>query len=378
MTGPFSAKLISDRKILHFEGNSLFPPRAVDPKAVSEPVLGIKRLVDRTDPLVTAVQEIDSIIFDACTEYFRSVGARWCPLPQSTQMISSPGAVYRGQTINYTTDTIPITINWFEEKGVFLSESSQFYLELALLTGRFDRLYSIYNSFRKESADAFHLAEFQHVEFEGRVDFTQNLDIASGLVKYIIGRIVTDCYDLVVQITSKEWAKALESYANDINLITVSFSEAMDILAKETNRPEYLDLTLNAFGAWEEIYLTQALGGFVAVSDFPPLETPFYHNERPAANGYNGTESADIIFPGYREVIGSGVRITDKALLLRKAEVFNLPTDAYMPYLESRDHGGGNTAGFGLGWQRMMQWVLRLPEISQSTVFPRGHWAPNP
>jgi asparaginyl-tRNA synthetase len=88
-------------------------------------------------------------------------------------MISSPGEVYAGQKLDYTTDTLPVELpNWFDSpKRMFLSESSQFYLELALMTGGSDSVFSIYNSFRKEKSDFTHLTEFQHIEYEGKVDF---------------------------------------------------------------------------------------------------------------------------------------------------------------------------------------------------------------
>jgi aspartyl/asparaginyl-tRNA synthetase len=50
-----------------------------------------------------------------------------------------------------------------------MAESSQFYLELTLLIQGVNQVFSIYNSFRKETSDPTHLSEFQHIEYEGKV-----------------------------------------------------------------------------------------------------------------------------------------------------------------------------------------------------------------
>ena len=73
----------------------------------------------------THLHRIDNAVFFATTEYFKSIGAEWCNLPLTTLMISSPGEVYAGKTLNYTTDALPVDISWFDnQKRIFLSESS--------------------------------------------------------------------------------------------------------------------------------------------------------------------------------------------------------------------------------------------------------------
>jgi asparaginyl-tRNA synthetase len=77
----------------------------------------------------------------------------------------------------------------------FCLKVSQFYLELRLLLKDVDRVFSIYNSFRKERADFSHLSEFQHIEFEGHVSFDENIRIAEGLLRNIINDVVVESYD---------------------------------------------------------------------------------------------------------------------------------------------------------------------------------------
>jgi aspartyl/asparaginyl-tRNA synthetase len=65
--------------------------------------------------------------------------------------------------------------------------------------------------------------------------------------------------------------------------------------------------------------------------------------------------------------------------LLQKAKQFNLPEEDYAPYLKTRDYDHyQETSGFGLGWQRLTQWLLKLPVIWEASHIPRGHHAPRP
>ncbi len=64
---------------------------------------------------------------------------------------------------------------------------------------------------------------------------------------------------------------------------------------------------------------------------------------------------------------------------MKKAEIFNLLKDDYLPYLKTRDFEDYKTTSwFGLGWQRLVQWLTNQPYIYESTVFPGTHLIPNP
>lgn len=64
---------------------------------------------------------------------------------------------------------------------------------------------------------------------------------------------------------------------------------------------------------------------------------------------------------------------------MKKADIFNLPENDYLPYLESRNYSDYvTTSGFGMGWQRLVQWMTDQPYIHEATIFPRTHLIPNP
>jgi aspartyl/asparaginyl-tRNA synthetase len=370
MLGPFTA---NRDKTLSYRGNKIFSPI----KNVCSIEVPINEFEDRVgqfdkNEMWGHIARINHRINLSANNYFDEMGSLFTALPMTTRMISSPGAVYGREKINYTTDTCPITLNWFDlPDKAFLSESSQIYLELAMIQKGVDKVYSIYNSFRKEKADATHLSEFHHIEFEGNVSQKENEDIALGLVK----RIVLDLFRYekasLEFFLEESRLKELNHLANNIlDIPRITFREALDLLYKETQDEKYKEFTLKHFGSWEEIKITEILGSMVLIREYPLLEVPFYHATIPEKNPKVANNS-DIIWPGYRETIGSGHRVS-KEELKEKAEIFNLPLNDYEPYLQTRKLNSYRpTSGFGLGWERLLHGLLEMPFIWSAMQFPR-------
>ncbi len=382
MFGPYKAIFQDGKRTISYSGNR-----------ISKPIPDIKSLCfsqdvlnNRLDDVVKReeyyhLHKIDNAVFYATVDYFRSIDAEWCNLPLTTKMISSPGEVYAGKTFDYTTDTLPVDITWFDEnERIYLSESSQFYLELRLLIDRVDQVFSIYNSFRKEKADFCHLSEFQHVEYEGKVGFEKNIEIFMGLMRHIVSYILEHNTDNLLHFLTQSEVEDLRQTFAEENIARLTLRRALEILYGDTNDLIYKEFSMKHFGAWEEIRLTELLGKHVIVTEFPVLQIPFYHNSKKHdENGVALAENADLILYGYRETVGSGTRISDSEILLQKAKQFNLPEEDYAPYLKTRDYEHyQKTSGFGLGWQRLTQWLLKLPVIWEASHIPRGHHAPRP
>lgn len=323
---------------------------------------------------------IDDAVFNASIDYFRSIHASWCNLPLTTKMISSPGEVYAGQKLDYTTDALPVELNWFDTGNIFLAESSQFYLELRLIIDELSQVFSIYNSFRKEKVDFSHLSEFQHIEYEGKIDMEQNIEVLLGLIRYITNYILTNNRkDLLYYLTEEE-LDALSTTFDPQNIARLTFSEAMGLLERELGDAKYKERSLKNFGSYEEVALTRILNKHCLVTEFPVEEIPFYHvGGVTDQNGKQYAKNADLILLGYREVIGSGQRITDLDAILKKADFFNLPPEDYEPYIHLRKlESYQTTSGFGLGWQRYTQWLLKMPFIWQMSHIPRSEHLPRP
>lgn len=326
------------------------------------------------------LHNIDNAMFDATVDYFRKIKASWCNLPLTTKMISSPGEVYAGQKLNYTTDSLPVELNWFKAGSIFLAESSQFYLEIRLIIEQLTQVYSIYNSFRKEKVDFSHLAEFQHIEYEGKVSLKEVIGVFVGLLRHITEHIIANnSTDLKHYLTDEEIDELKTTFSSD-NIEQLTFCEAMDILSEQLDDNKYKKYSLQNFGSFEEVALTRIVGKHCLVTEFPLEEIPFYHVQGFTDKlGKKYANNADFILMGYREVIGSGQRITDLQAIRDKADFFNLPVEDYEPYIDLRKlENYKTTSGFGLGWQRYTQWLLKMPFIWQMSHIPRSEHLPRP
>ncbi|MBU2638178.1 MAG: asparagine--tRNA ligase [Nanoarchaeota archaeon] len=372
MKGPYHA---NPDKTVSFVGNKIFKDIAdvgAGKFPADEACKRVKSL--KNDPAWGAIARINHRINISANNYFDAIGALFTALPLTTRMISSPGAVYGKEAISYTTDTCPIKIDWFDlPHKAFLSESSQIYLEMALMQEGVNHVYSIYNSFRKEPGDSTHLSEFHHIEYEGKINQEENEKAAWLLVQNMISAILgNNLKDLSYFLSRQDIAALEEIAAGKGKLEKISFKEALNMLYQDTGDTRYNKFTLeNCFGAWEEIRLTEIVGSVVAIKEFPLLEVPFYHA---AVKGKTPkvADNADFIWPGYREFIGSGQRVKSKAELEEKARIFQLPKDDYQPYIQTRELPGyAPTSRFGLGWERFLQGLLKMPYIWSACQFPR-------
>lgn len=374
MLGPYATK---DDGTINYRGNKIFSAFE-NVQSFSVPVEDFaNRVLDfSTQPFWKHIAAINHQINITTQNFFDELGALFLLVPLITRMISSPGAVYGKEAIDYTTDTCPITLNWFDvEETGYLSESSQIYLELALCQNDISQVYCVYNSFRKEKSDATHLSEFHHIEYEGQVSQEANINIALQLVKKIIYNLLNfNEENMAFFLTDLQITETEQSIKNLEKIPRIKFKDVLELLYKETLDDKYKSFTMqNTFNSWEEIRLTEILGGTVLVTNFPLLEVPFYHSvikgEEPIV-----ANNADFIWAGYREFIGSGQRIQSVEELENKARIFNLPTLDYAPYIQTRVLSNYKpTSGFGMGWERMLQGILCLPFIWSGSQFPRVH-----
>lgn len=360
---------ISDNGKILYNGNRIFKPSILKNTKTS-----LKNLSVDGNVFNSHLIKINSSILSSCVEYFNNLGAIWCTSPLITQMITSPGEIFRGEQINYTTDSPPIKVKWFDGNSeVYLSESTQFYLEMILGKSNIEKVYSISNSFRKEKSSFTKLTEFQHVEFEGKLTQDENKNVAEKLIHFIIDKLCSNCGDSLDFFLTKDQHSSLRKL--DTSFTNIDFQEVCKILQKETSNNKYLDFSLKHFKDWEEILVSNLIKEPIWIEGFPLYEIPFYHKSNTQNFENSNSEkslSSDLILPGFRETIGSGERISEINEIMLKQRLFQLPEEPYNRYSEIRtDNNYKITSGFGLGLNRLCQWILKLPLIEYTTVFPR-------
>jgi len=103
---------------------------------------------------------------------------------------------------------------------------------------------------------------------------------------------------------------------------------------------------------------------------FPLKLKGFYH--MPDPNDPERALSTDLLAPeGYGEIVGGGQRVHDAAMMLEQIERFGHNVKDYEWYVDLRRYGTVPHAGFGLGVDRVITWMLGLEHIRDTIPFPR-------
>ncbi len=248
------------------------------------------------------------------------------------------------------------------DKAAYLSQSGQLYNEAAAMA--LGKVYCFGPTFRAEkSKTRRHLMEFWMVEPEmAFYDLYDMMDLAEDMIIYIIKRIL------------KEGKKELKELGRDISVLEkvdhpfprITYDEAIDILKKKGFDIHWGD----DFGGDEETAISEEFDRPVFVHHYPSEMKAFYM--KPDPENEKLSLSADLLAPeGYGEIIGGGQRIDDYDLLYKRMVEENLPIEDYKWYLDLRKYGSCPHSGYGLGIERTLAWIAKLPHVRETIPFPR-------
>lgn len=278
-------------------------------------------------------------------------------LPITTGTISSP--------MGLGSDSLPVKIN-IQGIETYLADSMQFLLEFGLRIHE-KGTYYLAPSFRGEKADARHLCQFFHSEAEivGNME-----DVMALSEEYIIHLTESVLQDAVLPNLIRRTA-GTTSHLEDLikfagkGIPRVTFAEARELL---NDSPEYFNSidghkTINSKG---ERVLMNKFNGFVWLTHFDHMVVPFYQ-----AFGEDGTaKCADLLF-GIGETIGSGERHLDGNGVRQALKIHNIPLGEYDWYIKLKDQVVVQTAGFGMGLERFLAWLLKHDDVRDLQLLPR-------
>ncbi len=253
--------------------------------------------------------------------------------------------------------------DYFHEGTAFLSQSGQLYQEPGVPA--FGKVYCFGPTFRAEkSKTRRHLTEFWMVEpemaFAGLEDVMQ---LGERMVKFILERVL-DGRQEELKILERDTAP-LEA-ALRLGFARMSYTESvakLKELGSDINWGE-------DFGNDDETILMNAMDRPLWVHRFPKSFKAFYmeyDRENPDL-----AMGADLLAPeGYGEIIGGGERAIDLQYLLDQIQHHGLDQKDYEWYLDVRRFGGVQHAGFGMGLERAVAWICKLPHVRETIPFPR-------
>ncbi|NXB09940.1 SYNM protein, partial [Cnemophilus loriae] len=255
----------------------------------------------------------------------------------------------------------------------FLTVSGQLHLEV--MAGAFTHVFTFGPTFRAENSQSRrHLAEFYMVEAE--LSFTKSLQdimqVMEDLFKTVTSTVLSKCpRDVELFHTYISPAQKSDiTHKLFSSSCRISYSEAVEILKQApqtfTFKPEWgCDLQTE-----HEKYLVKHCGEVpVFVVNYPYDLKPFYMRDN--EDGPQHTVAAvDLLVPGVGELCGGSLREERLPFLESRLQRLGL-TDAYQWYLDLRKFGSVPHGGFGMGFERYLQYILGVDNIKDVIPFPR-------
>ncbi|MEA5468545.1 asparagine--tRNA ligase [Spirulina sp. 06S082] len=336
----------------------------------------IGHLRSRTNTL-GAVFRVRNACSNAIHHFFQDRGFLWIHTP----LITTNDCEGAGELFSVTSlplEKIPQTqagkVDYekdFFGKPAYLTVSGQ--LEAEAMALAFSNVYTFGPTFRAENSNTSrHLAEFWMVEPEmAFCDLQGNMDLAEAFLKFIFKYVLDTCPEDIEFFNKRIDKTVLKTAENIINndFERITYTEAIALLEKSDRQFTYpvewgLDLQSE-----HERYLAEELFQKPAiVTDYPVGIKAFYMR----LNEDEKTVAAmDVIAPKIGEIIGGSQREERLDVLERRIQAAEMPLEELWWYRDLRRYGSVPHAGFGLGFERVVQFMTGMGNIRDVIPFPR-------
>ena len=300
---------------------------------------------------MTALLKIRSTVFGAIDEFFRQNGfyEYHSPIFQAVQCEGGSDL---------------FSVNYFDQKDVFLSQSWQLYAEPAIFS--LEKIYTIAPSFRAEpSKTSRHLTEYWHAEMEvAWCEFKDIQDCGEKLLKHVVKKVLEK---------NKEELKILERDISKLEpivkkpFVRMTYTEALKILKDKCKMPVEWGKDLRTI---EEEKLTMLYDVPIICTNYPKKVKAFYMMEDP--QNPDTVQGCDFLAPeGHGEIIGGSQREHDLEKIKNRLRAQGENPKHYEFYLDTRRYGSVPHGGFGLGVERVVKWICGLESIKDAIPFPR-------
>ena len=260
----------------------------------------------------------------------------------------------------------------FFGKHAYLTVSGQ--LEAEIMAMAFTNVYTFGPTFRAENSNTSrHLAEFWMVEPEmAFCTLEGNMELAEAFLKYVFKHVLETCPDDMAFFNERIEKTVLETAENIINseFGRITYSEAIALLEKADRRFEYLVSWGLDLQSEHERYLAEELFKKpLIVTDYPTEIKAFYMR---LSDDGKTVRAMDVLAPRIGEIIGGSQREERLDVLESRIQALNMPADDLWWYLDLRRFGTVPHAGFGLGFERLVQFMTGMQNIRDVIPFPRA------
>jgi asparaginyl-tRNA synthetase len=343
----------------------------------------------------SAVMRVRSKLSFAVHSYFQNNGFNYVNTPIVTGS-DAEGAGEMFRVTSFEDNKAPVTedgkIDYAKDffgKETNLTVSGQ--LEAEAYAMALGKVYTFGPTFRAENSNTTrHLAEFWMIEPEvAFMDLDGNMDLAEDFIKSVLNYVLEHCKEdlafLDERYTQEEKAKPqlqrsemslLEKlkFVADNNFKRVSYTEAIDILRNsKPNKKKKFQYPIKEWGAdlqseHERFLVEKHFKCPVILFDYPADIKAFYM--RLNEDGKT-VRAMDVLFPGIGEMVGGAQREERYDVLVKKMKAMNIDEKELWWYLDLRKFGTAVHSGFGLGFERLVQFTTGMGNIRDVIPFPR-------
>jgi asparaginyl-tRNA synthetase len=263
----------------------------------------------------------------------------------------------------------------FFQKPAYLTVSGQ--LNAETLACALSDVYTFGPTFRAENSNTSrHLAEFWMIEPElAFADLEDDMECAESYLHFVIDYILKHCQE-DLEFFDAFIEKGLIARLQHIiqgSFARLTYTEAVSILEKSNKSFEFPHTWGCDLQSEHERYLAEEYCKRpVILSDYPKEIKAFYMR----MNDDQKTVAAmDILVPKIGELVGGSQREERIDLLQEKIKACGLNPEDYWWYLQLREYGSVPHAGFGAGFERLVQFATGMENIRDVIPFPRypGH-----
>ena len=343
----------------------------------------------------SAVMRVRSKLSFAVHKYFQDNGFNYVNTPIVTGS-DAEGAGEMFRVTSFEDNKAPVTedgkIDYTKDffgKETNLTVSGQ--LEAEAYAMALGKVYTFGPTFRAENSNTTrHLAEFWMIEPEvAFMDLDGNMDLAEDFIKSVLTYVLEHCKEdlafLDERFMQEENTKPqlqrsemslLEKlkFVADNNFKRVSYTEAIDILRNcKPNKKKKFQYPINDWGAdlqseHERFLVEKHFKCPVILFDYPADIKAFYM--RLNEDGKT-VRAMDVLFPGIGEMVGGAQREERYDVLVEKMKAMNIDGKELWWYLDLRKFGTAVHSGFGLGFERLVQFTTGMGNIRDVIPFPR-------
>jgi asparaginyl-tRNA synthetase len=324
-----------------------------------------------------AVFRVRNACATAIHNFFQERGFLWIHTPIITAS-DCEGAGELFTVTNFNLNNIPKTKNQevdysqdFFGKPAYLTVSGQ--LQAEVMAMAFQNVYTFGPTFRAENSNTSrHLAEFWMVEPEmAFCDIEGDQNLAEEFLKYIFNYVMNNCAEDMEFFNKLIDNSVLATADNIINneFARITYTEAVSLLEKAKKKFEFpVNWGIDLQSEHERYLAEELFKKPVIVTNYPKDIKAFYMR----LNDDDKTVAAmDILAPKIGEIIGGSQREERLDVLEKRVQETGIELDSVWWYLDLRRYGTVPHAGFGLGFERIVQFMTGMTNIRDVIPFPR-------